>query len=181
MLEPAAGAQLVETLGLDEHLLAIQQGSETLLSRLRALLAYEPGGIRGIVIGGLLVGGDEAFKVAQDDLVVRHAEQVVGHDGDLAAAAGGVDHVGGHGIPGGVPAQAFHDLDALGHRGAEVTRAVHQVTLVEVIRPHTDAHQVLHQLALDVHVVVHTCQQHRLVAQGDASPGELVGGLFQLG
>ena len=74
MLETAAGAQLVETLGLDEHLLAIQQGGETLLTGLGALLAVELGGFLGEVIGGLLVGGDEALEVAQDDLVVRHAD-----------------------------------------------------------------------------------------------------------
>ncbi len=99
------GTQLVKALRLDEHLLAIQQGGDTLLTGLGTLLAMEPGGFLGEVIGGLLVGGDIALEIAQDDLVVRHADQVVGHDGDLAAPAGSVDHVGGHGKAGGVAAQ----------------------------------------------------------------------------
>ena len=76
-------------------------------------------------------------------------------------------------------AKPFDDLDALGNRGAEVPGAFHQVTLVEVVRAHTNAHQLLHQLALNVHTVVHASQQHGLVAQRDARTGELVGGFFQ--
>jgi hypothetical protein len=36
------------------------------------------------------------------------------------------------------------------------------------------------QLALDVHAIVHPCQQHRLVAERDAGSGEAVAGLLQL-
>ena len=107
--------------------------------------------------------------------------QVIGHDGDLATPAGSVDHVGGHGITGSVAAQTFHDLDALGNRGAEVTGTVHQVTLVDVVGAHADAHQVLHQLAHDVDVIVDACQQHGLVAERDAGAGELIGGRGELG
>ncbi len=181
MLEATPGAQLVEPFGFDEHLLAIQEGGETLLTRLRALLAVELGGFLGQVIRRLLVGGDKAFEVAQDDLVVRHADQVIGHDGDLAAPAGSVDHVGGHSVTGSVATQTLHDLDALGNRGAEVTGTVHQVTLVDVVGANADAYQVLHQLAHDVDVVVDACQQDRLVAQGDAGAGELIGGSGELG
>ena len=67
-----------------------------------------------------------------------------------------------------------------GHRGAEMPGAFHQVALVEVIGPHADAHQVLDQLALDVDAVVDPRQQHRLVAQRDAGPGQPVAGFGQL-
>ena len=99
--------------------------------------------------------------------------------GNFPAAAGRIDNVLRHGVTGGMAAQAFHDLDALGNRRAEVTRAFDQVALVQVIRAHADADQVLHQLALDVDVVVHARQQHGLVAQRDACPGQTVAGLFQ--
>jgi hypothetical protein len=46
----------------------------------------------------------------------------------------------------------------------------HQVALVQVVGAHADAHQVVHQFALDVDIVVHASQQDRLVAQGDAGP-----------
>ena len=106
---------------------------------------------------------------------------VVGRHGDLAAAAGGVDDVLVHGVAGGVAAQPLHDLDALGNRGAEVPGALHQVALVEVVGSHADAHQVLHQLALDVDVVVHARQQHGLVAQRDAGARQFVASLGQFG
>ena len=57
---------------------------------------------------------------------------------------------------------------------------MHQVALVQVIRPHTDPHQVLHQLALDVHIIVDTRQQYGLVAERDAGPGQLIAGFSQL-
>jgi hypothetical protein len=94
---------------------------------------------------GLLVGGDVALEVAQDDLVVRVADQVVGHDRDLAAAAGGVHDVLRHGIAGGVAAQALHDLDALADRRAEVAGAFDQVALVDVVRPDPDATRSMDQ------------------------------------
>ena len=68
---------------------------------------------------------------------------------------------------------------AFTHRGAEVTGAFHQVALIQVIRPHTNAHQVLHQLAHDVRAIVDSGQQHRLVAQRDACPGEFIAGISQ--
>ena len=66
-----------------------------------------------------------------------------------------------------MPAQPFHDLDALGDRGAEVPGAFHQVALVQVVRAHADAHQIMHQLALDVRAVIHPGQQHGLIQNGD--------------
>ena len=103
--------------------------------------------------------------------MVRHGEQVIGHDRDFAAAAGGIHDELRHGISGGMSAQAFHDLDPLRHRCAEMTGAVYQVALVEVIRAYTHAHQVLHQLALDVDIIIDPRQQDGLVAERDAGPG----------
>jgi hypothetical protein len=58
-------------------------------------------------------------------------------------------------------------------------RPFDQVTLVQVVRPHTDADQVLDKLALDVDVVVHTCQKHRLVSEWNPCSSKTVAGLFQ--
>jgi hypothetical protein len=78
-----------------------------------------------------------------------------------------------------VAAQAFHDLDALADRGSEVTCTFDQVTLVEIIGPDADPHQVLHELALDVDVIVDTGQQHRLVPERNPCSGKTVAGLFE--
>ncbi len=106
---------------------------------------------------------------------------VGGHHGDLATPAGRIHAESGHGESTGVPAQTLDDLDAFGHGGAEVTGALHQVALVQVIGAHAEAHQVLDQLALDVNAVVDTCEKNRLVAEGDAGAGEFIGCLRQLG
>ena len=52
------------------------------------------------------------------------------------------------------PRSPLQDLDPLAHCGAEMTGAFHQVALVQIIGPHANAHQVLHQAALQVDVVV---------------------------
>ena len=57
---------------------------------------------------------------------------------------------------------------------------LHQVALIQVVRPqHADAHQILHELALDVDVVVHTRQEHGLVSERNPCPSKTVAGLFQ--
>ena len=60
--------------------------------------------------------------------------EVVRHDRDLPAAAGGIDDVLGHGVPGRVAAQALDDLEALADRRPEVSGALDQVALVQVVR-----------------------------------------------
>ena len=62
-----------------------------------------------------------------------------------------------------------------------MARAFDQVALVQVIGPHADAHQLLHQVALDVDTVVDARQQHRLVAKLNACPAKAVCGCFQFG
>ena len=62
-----------------------------------------------------------------------------------------------------------------------MTRSFHQVALVKVVRAHPDSHQFVHQLALDVYIVVHSSQQHGLVSKRDSSPRQPVAGLSELG
>ncbi len=76
--------------------------------------------------------------VAQQQVVAVAADDVFRLEGDLAAAAGGVDHVVGHRVARRVAPQALDDLHALGDRRAEVRRAGNRVALVEVIG--TDPH-----------------------------------------
>jgi len=154
MLAAVAVVNFVKAFRFNEHLIAIQQGCDAFLARFGALRTFVFGGHGGGVIGGLFVGGNITFEVSQDDLVIGHAQQVIGHDRDLSTAARRVDDILGHSVARGVPAQPFHDLDALADGRAEMTGAVYQVALVEVVRADTDADQVLHQLALDMDVVV---------------------------
>ncbi len=62
-----------------------------------------------------------------------------------------------------MPAQGFHNLQALSHRGAEVPGTFNQVALINVVGAHADAHQVLHQLSHQVRIVIDASQQHRLI------------------
>ncbi len=96
----AAVVQLVEAFGLDEEGIVFEQAEDAFLAWLGPLgLAGLAGlGIVRLVMDRLFVGGDVAFVIAQDDFVVRGADHIAGLDGDLAAAAGRVDHVGGDGI-----------------------------------------------------------------------------------
>lgn len=60
---------------------------------------------------------------------------------NLPATPRRIDHIGGR-ISGSMPAQGFHNLQTLRYRGAEVPRTFHQIALIDVIRPHADAHQI---------------------------------------
>ena len=113
--------------------------------------------------------------------MVRVGHQVVGHDGDLPAAARRVDDVLRYRVAGGVAAKALHDLQALADRRPEMTRTLHEVALVDVVRPDPDLHELLDQVTLDVHAVVDAGQEHRLVAQRNAGPRQAVARARQLG
>ena len=104
-----------------------------------------------------------------------------GHDGGLAATAGGVHHEGGHTEAGRVAPQSFDDLDALADGGAEVLQAHGQVALVDVIGADPDLHQLIDQFLHGVDTVVHAGQQHALVAQGNAGVSQHLAGLGGLG
>ena len=135
----------------------------------------------GLVVLGLFVRGDVALVVAQHDLVVRVADEVVGHDRDLAAAAGSIHHVRRHRIAGSVAAQPFHDLDPLADRGAEMARALDQVALVDVVGPDAVLDQPMNERPHDVDAVVDPGEQYRLIAERDAGAGDPVGGAGDFG
>src|SRR5438552_12538031 len=63
---------------------------------------------------------DFAFVIADDDFFVVVIENVTGIDRHFSAATRGVDDKLRHSVAGGVPAQAFDDLDAFGDGGAQV-------------------------------------------------------------
>ena len=67
-----------------------------------------------------------------------------------------------------MPAQRFHDLQALRHRRAEVPRAVDEIALVEVVGAHAVLHQLVVQVHDDVRAVIDAGEQHGLAAEGDA-------------
>src|SRR3546814_2752415 len=88
------------------------------LPALRAAFLAGPRLADGRLVGTDLAAGigiaiDTAFEVAQQQVVAVAPDDVVGQQGDLAAALGRVDHVLRHGIAGGVAAQALDDIDAL--------------------------------------------------------------------
>ncbi len=58
---------------------------------------------------------------------------------------------------------------------------MHKVTLIKVIGADTDADQVMHQLALNIRVVIHTGQQHGLVPKGDTCPGQFIASIGEFG
>ena len=69
-------------------------------------------------VGGFGILEDFALEITNDHSVCIVAEDVVGRDGHLAAAAGCIDDVLRHGIAGGVAAQLFHNLQPAPYAGA---------------------------------------------------------------
>ena len=113
--------------------------------------------------------------------MIRVADQVIRHDRDLAAAAGRIDHERRDGVARGVPAEAFHDLEALADRRPEVAGALDEVALVEVVGPDPVLHEPMDERPLDMDAVIDAGEQDALVADRDAGPGELVDGPADLG
>src|SRR5450759_967713 len=130
----AATMRLFEVGRLDPEPIALEQAAHAGLARFRAwmLAVLAVHLVVRLVMLRLLVGGDVALVVAEHDLVVRVADQVVRPHRDLAAAAGRVGRIGWNRVAGGVRAQPLHDLEALADRSAEVARALNQVALVDV-------------------------------------------------
>src|SRR5205814_7167523 len=181
VLEPvgrgvAAGVDVLETLRLDPHPLALQESQDAGLPRLRALaLAVRAGRlVVALVARRLLVGRDVALVVAQDHLVIRVADQVVRHHRDLAAPTRRVDHICRDRVARRVAAQALHDLEALADGRPEVPGALDEVALVEVVRSDPVLDELVDERALDVDAVVHAGEQDALVADREARPGQLV-------
>ena len=102
-----------------------------------------------LVILRLGVSSDDTFVVAQNYFVRALGDDVLGHDGNLAATAGSIHHEGRYTVAGGVSAKVFDDLDTLGNGCAEVFETHGEVALVYVVRTHAHAHEVVHELLHD--------------------------------
>jgi hypothetical protein len=71
-----------------------------------------------------------------------------------------------------VAAELLDDLDAVADAGTQMGRALDQIALIEVIRPHAAHEQLVHEALHDVGIVVHAAQQHALIAQRHAVVGQ---------
>ena len=154
--------QFIKAMRLEEHLFAFQKAEDTALAGFQCFIfegRYQ-GWVDRLIIGRLLISGDIAFIVSQDNLVVRIADEVIRVQRDLPAATRRIHHIGGDGKTGGVTAQGFDDLDTFADRCAEVPGAVDQVALIEVIGPYPHSNQIVHQTALDQGVIIDAGQQH---------------------
>ena len=100
---------MVEALRLDGHLFAFQQSEHAVLAAFnaRVLAVFTLCGIMRLVIQRLFIGADESLIIAQHDLVVGTAEEIVGHDRDLAAAPGRVHNKGWNRESAGMSAQSL--------------------------------------------------------------------------
>ena len=111
--------------------------------------------------------------------MIRGADLVIGHHGNLSASARRVHDKLRNRVTGGVAAQTFHDLDAFCDRRAEMSRAFDQIALIEIIRADTDARQLLDQFALDVNTIIDPGQKNGLIAQRNSGAAHAVTSLGQ--
>ena len=123
-------------------------------------------------VGGLGVLEHFPLEIPDHHAVGIVAEDVIWVHGHLAAAAGGIDHILRHGVAGGVAAQLLHDLQPAPHAGAQMRTAVDEVALINIQWPHATHQQLLHECFHDNGIVVHTLEQHGLVAQRNAGIGQ---------
>ena len=103
--------------------------------------------------------------------MVGVADNVIWIEGDLPAAARGINHIRGDGETGSMPAEGFDDLNPFADWRPKMSGSGDQVALVKIIRSYPDLHQSVHQLALDIGAVVDTCQEYGLVAKRNPRPG----------
>ena len=64
---------------------------------------------------------------------------------------------------GGVAAQELDDLDPFADRCSEMLGAHDLIAQIQVVRPHANFHQTLHEVAHGVGAVVHAAEQHGLI------------------
>ena len=174
----AARVHLGVALRLNPHLVTGEETEDALLSWLWSCTTAV-NALRCVVsrvVLWLFVGADVALVVAQYHLVIAVRDQVVRHHRDLAAATRRVNHKRWHGIARSVSAQAFDDLEPLPNWGTEVARTFNKVALIDVVRADAILYELVHQLAHDVHAVVHASKEHRLIPNRDASARQLVYG-----
>ena len=93
---------------------------------------------------------------------------VIGLDGDFAAAARRIDDVGRHGVAGRMAAQPFDDFNTFRNGRAQMAGAFHEIALIEIVRAHANLDEIVDELALDVYRIVDARQQHALIAQRHA-------------
>ena len=79
-----------------------------------------------------------AFKVSQNDLGRRMADQVLRHDWYFAASAGGINTESWHPETGGVTPKIFNYFNASRYRGAKMLDTLGKVALVEIVRANPD-------------------------------------------
>ncbi len=113
--------------------------------------------------------------------MVRVADQVVGHHRDLAAAAGRVDDVGRHRVPGGVAASPSMISRPLPTGVRKCPESFDEVALVEVVGPDPVRDELVDERALDVDAVDYAGEQHALVPDGQPGLRQLVDGAADLG
>ncbi len=121
---------------------------------------------------GFGVFEDFAFVVADEGALFVAHEDVVGVDGDFAAASGSVDDELGDGVAGGVAAEGFDDFNAFVDGGAEVGGALDEVALVEVVGADPAHEELVDEGLHDVGLVVDATEEDALIAEGDTVIGE---------
>src|SRR6185437_4182789 len=115
---------------------------------------------------GITIGA--ALEIGEQQIVAIAADDVIGQQRNLAAAAGRIDDKLRHGVAGGVAAQPPNDFEALLDRGAEVLRTGNRVALIEVIGFYPRLEQPLHQRLHHLDRIVDALEQHRLAAERNA-------------
>src|SRR5450759_1149326 len=130
---------------------------------------------------GLGVRHDDALVVSKHDAIGRHGENVVGTDRDLATAVRRIDDELRHREAACVTAQELHDLDAFIDRGTEVTDAAGQIALVNVVRSHTNSHELLNEFFHDIGAIIDPLEEDGLVANRDSRMDQHRDSLGRLG
>lgn len=114
------------------------------------------------------IGRDNALEIPEDRLSGSLTDDVVGHDGGFAAAAGCVNNKGGDAVAAGVAAQTLDDFDTLAYGGAEMGQTHGKIANIDVVRTNADANEILNKLFHHMYAVVDACEQNTLVAEGNA-------------
>ncbi len=114
------------------------------------------------------IGRDNALEIPEDRLSGSLTDDVVGHNGGFAAAAGCVNNKGGDAVAAGVAAQTLNDFDTLAYGGAEMGQTHGKIANIDVVRTNADANEILNKLFHHMYAVVDACKQNTLVAEGNA-------------
>ena len=114
------------------------------------------------------IGRDNALEIPENRLSGSLTDDVVGHDGGFAAAAGCVNNKGGDAVAAGVAAQTLDDFDTLAYGGAEMGQTHGKIANIDVVRTNADANEILNKLFHHMYAVVDACKQNTLVAEGNA-------------